>query len=84
MLLVLRGVDEEKRHMQGIVMVLITLFVAVGTSTMEHLARRTCYPPGTRLWTADSGTRGERCGTVSPQCLTKETLRARCRTELVL
>jgi hypothetical protein len=37
LLLMLRRVDKEKRNMQGIVVLLIAVFVAVGTSTVEHL-----------------------------------------------
>jgi hypothetical protein len=75
------GIDEEERYM---LMAIIALFVAVGTSAMEHLTRGARYATGTRFWTAHTGARGEGCGTVSPKGLTKETLRARCRAQLVL
>jgi hypothetical protein len=57
-LLVLRGVGKEKRNMQGIIMLLVALFVTVGASTVEHLARGTCYATGARFWTAHTGARG--------------------------
>jgi hypothetical protein len=69
----LRGVDEKERNMHRIV---VALFVAVGASTMEHLARGACYTTGSRFWTARTGARGKGGGTVTLKGLTKETLRA--------
>jgi len=75
-LVVLRKIGKEKGDVEGIKMILIVLVVAVGTSTVKHLARCTWYATRTRLGARYAGTRGDRGSTIAPESLTKKDLRA--------
>jgi hypothetical protein len=76
-LVVLREIGEEEGDEEGIMMILIVLVVAVGASTMKHLARCTWYAASTRLGARFAGTRGDRGSTVTAESLTKKDLRTR-------
>jgi hypothetical protein len=76
-LVVLREIGKEKGDVEGIMMILIVLVVAVGASTMKHLARCTWYAARTRLGARYAGTRGDRGSTVAAESLAKKDLRTR-------
>jgi len=83
--MVLGQIGEEEGDMKGSLQGMVTFVViAVGTGTMEHLARCARYATRSGLGPRHTGARGKRCSTVALEGLAKETLGAGRRTRLVV